>query len=530
MKPNLILYNAKIYTADSARLWVEAIACQDGRIVALGRSADLLELATPQTRRIDGQGKLVLPGLIDSHIHFLQYAIRRHQVNLFGVRDFAEVRRRVEVAVQQAAPGQWVQGWGWDENLWEVSPTAAHLDDLAPNTPVVLARMDMHTWWVNSAAMRQANLTAETPTPPESRIERDASGQPTGIFREWNAIALIEKHLPPPPQNLLKQWMQEAMAEANQLGLTGIHDQRVEWEGQQSWQLWQALRREEALTLRVHAHVAADYLPQLTELGLQAGLGDEQLWLGHAKTFVDGTLGSRTALMLEPFEGEPNNFGVVVTTVDELTEIAAQAQTAGFPLSIHAIGDKAVRQVIDVLSQYPPQFDIMPHRIEHVQVIHPDDLPRLAQHNLVASVQPVHLMTDWATADACWGKRARYTYAFRSLADNQARLSFGSDAPVAPVNPMLGLYAAVTRQDSLGQPPKGWYMAEWLTITEAIQGYTTAPAYVAGKSDRQGTLTVGKWADFIMTSHNIFAIPAPEIAQVEVELTVFDGRVVHQRG
>lgn len=526
MKPNLILHNANIYTVDSANPWAEAIACANGTIVAVGRDADILPLADAQTELIDGAGKLVLPGLIDSHAHFLQYAVRRHQVNLFGVRDFAEVCRLVQNAVETAPEGHWVQGWGWDENLWEVEPTAAHLDAIAPNTPVVLARMDMHTWWANSAAMRQANITAETPDPPESLIERDAQGHPNGLFREWSAIDLVARHLPEPDDDTLVQWLREAIAEANQLGLTSVHDQRVEWEGQQSWQLWQTLRRDGTLTLRVHANIAADYLSQLNTLGFQAGFGDDRLWMGHAKLFADGSLGSKTALMLDPFENEPDNVGIVVTPTETLADLARQAQTARFPLSVHAIGDKAVREVIDVLGQYP-STSLIPHRIEHVQVIHPDDLPRLKRHNLVASVQPVHIMTDWATADKHWGERSQYTYAFRSLLNHQTRLAFGSDAPVAPLNPLLGIYAAVTRQDDRHQPPNGWQPQEILTMNEAIYGYTMEPARLAGKAEQQGSITPGKWADFIMLSDNLFEIDPHDIPHVAIRLTVFNGQVVH---
>jgi predicted amidohydrolase YtcJ len=318
----------------------------------------------------------------------------------------------------------------------------------------------------------------------------------------------------------------------------------VQHEGRQTFRLFQALRRQGELNLRVHMNIAAEHLAEAAALGLQPGFGDERLWIGHLKAFADGTMGSRTARMIEPFEGEPDNYGLLVTPADALWELAVQAKRAGFPLSVHAIGDLAVREVVDVLSELPSgeqgsrgaggqggeKFSPagFPHRIEHVQIIHPDDLPRLSQFGIVASVQPVHLLTDWPTADRVWGKRSRYAYAFRSLLERGTRLALGSDAPVAPLNPMLGIYAAVTRQDERGQPANGWYPEERLTVAEAIHGYTMGPAYLAGKQAVQGSITPGKWADMVVLSRNLFEIPPEEIAEATVDITVFDGQIVWQ--
>jgi hypothetical protein len=348
---------------------------------------------------------------------------------------------------------------------------------------------------------------------------------------------------------MLQTWLKEAIAEAHRLGLTGIHDQRVQREGRRTFRLFQALRRQGELNLRVHMNIAIEHLAEAAALGLQPGFGDERLWIGHLKAFADGTMGSRTAWMLEPFEGEPANYGLAVIPVEVLWELASQAQRAGFPLSVHAIGDRAVREVLDVLSELPSTEPVsdrlspavsspsqgevgrgLPHRIEHVQLIHPDDLPRLAQAGIVASVQPVHLLTDWPTADKVWGQRARYAYAFRSLLNHATRLAFGSDAPVAPLNPMLGIHAAVTRQDKHYQPPAGWYPEERLSVAEAIHGYTIGPAYLAGKQQVQGSIRPGKWADMIVLSQNLFEIPTEEIGGTTVNLTVFDGQVVYSDG
>ena len=532
---DLLLTNARVYTVDPAQPWAEAVACRDGRIVAVGRAADLETLAGPATRRIDCGGRLVLPGLTDAHVHTLAYAIRRRQVSLFGLTDLAAVRQRLAAAVAAAAPGEWVLGWGWDSNRWDEQPTAALLDAIAPAHPVALARMDMHTWWVNSRTLAIAGVTAETPDPPDSAIGRDAAGRPNGLFSEWNAIALIERHAPQPDTAALANWLAETVAEANRLGLTGVHDQRVEREGAESLRLFQALRREGRLTLRVHANVAADYLAEAAALGVQSGFGDDTLWLGHVKAFADGAMGSRTAAMLAPYEGEPDNSGIVVTSSDKLWSIIVAAGQAGFPMSVHAIGDRAVREVLDVMGEWAAAREAaarlpMPQRIEHVQLIHPDDLGRLAEHGIVASAQPVHLQSDWRTADRVWGARARTTYAFRALLDRGTALAFGSDAPVAPLNPLLGIHAAVTRQDEAGQPAGGWYPAERLSVAEAIAGYTLGPARLSGKADRLGSITPGKYADLVVLSHDLFAIEPAAIPEASVWLTVFDGRVVYEKG
>lgn len=533
MTADLILTHARIYTLDGARPWAEAVACRDGRILAVGSDAGIRALVGPETRVIDCGGRLVLPGLTDAHVHFLQYAMRRKQVSLFGLTDPADVRERVAAAVAAAAPGEWVIGWGWDSYQWNTQPTAALIDDLSPDNPVVLARMDMHTWWANSRAMEQAGISAGTPDPIEASIGRYPDGRPTGLFSEWNAIDLIERHMPRPDAAALSIMLQEAIAEAHRLGLTGIHDQRVEREGAESLRLFQTLRRAGQLALRVHANVAADFLPEAVQLGLESGFGDDILWLGHVKAFADGTMGSATAHMLEPFEDRPDNRGIVVTPTDELWRLIVDAGTAGFPISVHAIGDRAVREVLDVMSEWTVSRAggsnlSMPQRIEHVQVIHPDDLGRLAPAGIVASVQPVHLRTDWRTADRVWGGRARYAYAFRSLLDRGTALAFGSDAPVAPLNPMLGIHAAVTREDGGGEPAGGWYPAERLTVTEAIEGYTLAPARLSGKADRFGSITPGKYADLVVLSQNLFEVDPAAIPATTTWLTVFDGRVVYE--
>lgn len=534
MYAEMILTNGRVYTGDPLEPWVEALACDNGRLIMVGTNAEALALADEKTRRFDANGRLVLPGLIDAHIHFLQVAIRKQQVPLFGVTDFAEVRRRIESAVQDAKPGQWVQGWGYDAHDWDgVEPGAALLNEIAPETPVVLAQMDMHSWWVNSAAMRACGIDANTPDLPNSTIERDANGNPVGIFREWNAINLVRQHVPEPDEETLYEWLQEALNEAHALGFTGIHDQRVEHEGAQSFRLWQRLEREAVLKIRVHMHIAADFLNEALTLGLRAGFGSERLWVGHAKAFADGAMGSHTARMIEPYEGEPDNLGIVVKSPDDLWTFVQKAGEAGFPMCVHAIGDQAVRDVLSIFEEHLTtpggQALTMPHRIEHVQVMKPDDLPKFNNRGIVASMQPYHLMTDWRTANKIWGARTQYSFPMRSILDQGGTLAFGSDAPVAPMDPMAAIYAAVTRKDSDGQPEGGWQPQEALTVAEAVEAYTLGPAIVSGKTALQGTLAPGKWADFVVLSNNIFEIEPEQILETRVDVTVFASEIVYHR-
>ncbi len=530
---DLILTNGRVYTQDPTQLWAEAVACRDGRIVAVGSATDIRALAGAGTRVIDCGGRLILPGLTDAHVHFLAYATRRNQVSLFGLTDAADVRRRLADAVGRAAPGEWVIGWGWDSHRWDVAPTAALLDDISPDHPVALTRMDMHSLWANSRAMAVAGVTTETPDPVEAHIGRDVDGRPTGLFSEWNAMGLIERHIPQPSDGTLLAWFSETITALHQLGITGIHDQRIENEGARSLRLFQTLHRAGELSLRVHSNIAADYLDEAARLGLQPGFGDDTLWLGHMKAFADGAMGSGTAHMLAPYEGQPDNTGIVVTPPDELWALINRAAEAGFPMSVHAIGDRAVREVLDVMGEWQTTRGAaahlpMPQRIEHVQVMHPADLDRLGRHAIVASVQPVHLQSDWRTADRVWGERGRYAYAFRSLLDRGTPLAFGSDAPVAPPDPMPNIYAAVTRRDGRGEPAGGWYPEERLTVAEAIEAYTLGPARLSGKADRFGAVAPGRYADLVVLSHNLFAIDPAEIPHTTAWLTVFNGRVVHE--
>jgi predicted amidohydrolase YtcJ len=531
--PDLILYRGKLTTQDPDFPQATAVAVRGGRILAVGDDAGVRALARSHTRQIDLDGRRVLPGLTDAHFHFYEWALARRGLSLAGTTSLAEVREYVHQAVQRADPGQWILGQGWNQDTWPHArlPGRTDLDDLSPDNPVILWRTDLHLAWVNSRALQAAGISADTPDPEMGIIERDEGGQPTGILREL-AINRVRQVIPPPTAEETDEAMRQAMADVHQLGLTGVHDMRIMGgeDGPPAFRAWQRLRVREELGLRVWMMLPGERLDAAIALGLRTGFGDDILRVGGIKLFSDGATGPRTAWMLEPFADDGT--GLPLTPMREIAEIVSRAHQSGISTAIHAIGDRAVRELLDVFTQVLPcqkeaVGPLAPHRIEHVQHSHPADLKRLAALGLVASVQPIHAADDMAMIDKACGERARWAYAFRDLLDAGTVLALGSDCPVASPNPFWGIHAAVTRQRQDGSPAGGWYPAQRLTVVEAVRGYTLGPAYASGQVARQGSLTPGKLADLIVLDRDIFAIPPEDIPDTQVCLTVFDGRIVY---
>lgn len=542
--PTLILYNARIYTVEAKQPWGQAVAINNGRILAVGDNEAMLALAGPQTKTLDLDGKLVLPGLCDAHIHFYNWSLSQQTVQLADCQSKAEMLQRIAQRTAVAQPGSWITGQGWNESRWgETSfPTADDLDTVTGvDHPAIFWRSDMHGAVVNRAAMRVAGVSAETPDPPGGVIERDAGRQPTGVFKEL-AIGLIASHIPTTTGAELERALLDGMKRLHRLGVTAIHDQRMKDhdEGPRALAAYQRLERAGQLRLRVNCNIAAHDLPHLAALGLHSGFGNDWLRLGHVKVFSDGSLGSRTAWMLHPFEkletGEADNFGMVVTPLAQMAREFRQAVEAGFPISVHAIGDRANRVVLDMFEELADSGlqPAIPHRIEHVQTIDPADLPRLAALGITASVQPIHCTDDMDTADLLLGSRGERMYRFRSLAESGALLALGSDAPVADANPFLGFHAALCRQrvERMGAPP--WYGGERLTLAEVIYGYTLGAAKAAGWEKVIGSIRPGKRADLIVLDRNLFDLAAQgvhgdEIAAISIVRTLFDGEIVYER-
>lgn len=540
MSATLVLSNGRIHTLDPHQPTATAIAIQNDTILAVGDDDAMRALLGPGGEEVDLNGRGVTPGLVDAHVHFQWYSLSLQQIDLFEVESLEEALRRVAAFLTKNPPGppphNWLRGRGWTQELWHERrfPTAAHLDKAAAHVPICLQHKSGHAAWVNSRALHLAGIDKHTPDPPGGQIQRDQDGRPTGILFE-DAIKLITDQIPPPTTAQLVAAMRVAQQKCWRLGLTGLHD----FDQRDSFIALQMMRQNEELGLRVVKNLPVALLDHAVGVGLRSGFGDDWLRIGGVKIFADGALGPRTAAMLAPYEGEPDNYGIVVTDKEEIKEKVSQASAAGLSATIHAIGDRANHDVLDVYEavraeekERQESGDLDPasilhiprHRIEHVQVLHPDDLERLAELDVIASMQPTHATSDMEMADRYWGDRAKYSYAFRTMLETGATLTFGSDAPIEDIAPLPGLYAAVTRRRPNGAPgPDGWYPEQRLPLEEAVRAFTWGPAFTAGQEDRLGSLTPGKLADLTIYDRDIFALPSDELQEVQIAGTIIGG-------
>jgi len=497
----------------------DALWWRDGRVQGVGAARAIDRQAPRHLPRFDYPEALITPGFVDGHTHFARWAMGRRQVRLAGARTRSEAVARVAAG----APSQgWVIGHGWDANGW-TDPPDRHALDLVHASPVYLDSLDVHAAWVNSAALAVARITRETPDPPGGRIVRDGAGEPTGLLLE-RAVELVAKVAPAPSSQVLDEAMREAQAEAHRLGVTGIHDV----EDERAWRSFRRLEQSGELRLRVLFQPPVASLPDLIRRGARSGAGTAWLGMGGVKLFLDGSLGSRTAWMLEPYEGSRDR-GMPIAGEHEAREAMRTAAANGIAVTVHAIGDAAVRRALDLLDGLPRVA--LPHRIEHLQCIHPADLARAARSGVVASMQPAHLLTDIPLVDRHWGGRGRGAYAFRSLLQRGTAVVFGSDVPVASIDPREGVYAALERKGFDGAPRMGWRPEEKIGFEEVVRGYTTAAAHASGTSRRLGTLRCGAEADLVAWAVD----PAVERGDGEAfrsgraVLTVVGGRPVMHR-
>ncbi|MHB0856910.1 MAG: amidohydrolase [Anaerolineae bacterium] len=529
MQADIVLYGGAVRTMDKARPRAEALAIRGDRIVAVGSSDEILPLAGNDTERIDLQGRTVIPGFEDAHVHFCGYGLALQRLDLSEAASREDAIVRVQQAVAAKHSGEWLEGGGWNHNVWPapVQPDRYDLDAVAPDVPVVLLSKDWHALWANSAALRAAGIGAQTPDPAGGQILRDARGEPTGILTE-NAQALIFSRVPEPSSETLRMAARRAMGEAARLGITAVHSA----EGPDAFAALAALDEGGVLSLRVWHHVPLAHLESAVDMGLRTGFGNERLCIGHVKMFADGALGSSTAEMLAPYEGRPGARGVVATETQVLYEAVRKAAQSGLASAIHAIGDAANRRALDVFERVMREGlgQGLRQRIEHVQLLAPEDIPRFARLGILASMQPIHATQDMDMADRQWGSRARYAYAWASLLRTGARLAFGTDCPIESLDPLPNLYAAVTRRQATGRPAGGWYPEEKVTLQDALYAYTQGSAWAAGQEHCRGSLTPGKLADVVVLSLVIRDEEPEALLDARVEMSLLGGRIVHRSG
>lgn len=528
MEPTLVIVNGNIYTMDDRRPKAEAVAVYGSRIIAVGENAEVKGMIGPTTRVVDLQGKTVIPGITDSHVHFVSYALRAQEVNLDGAPSLKEALRRVEEGVERAKPGEWVVGGGWDKNLWDGGgfPSKESLDGVSATNPVALMSKDGHTLWVNSLALSRASITRQTRNPEGGEVERTPNtGEATGILKE-NAVHLVESVVPEPTVERIEKALKPAIETAYTLGITSIHVP----EGKLAFQAFQRLLVKEELGLRVFMMIPAESLDAAVKVGLVTGFGNEKLRMGALKLFADGALGSQTAAMLEPYEGDLKNLGVIVTSKEKMRMLMAKASTHGLGVAVHAIGDRANRMVLDLIEERHAADSgrRTRYRVEHAQHINPIDVERFGKQGVIASIQPTHIALDMDTVERYLGRRSREAYPLRTLLDTGTKLAFGSDGPVMSLDPLLGIYTAVTRRRANGYPPRGWHPEERITVMEAVRAYTLDAAYASGEERIKGSIERGKLADLVVLSRNIFEVSEEKILGTRVEMTVFDGEIVYE--
>jgi predicted amidohydrolase YtcJ len=526
----LIVTNAKIWTVDADHPKAEAVAVLGDRILAVGSNAEIESLRDAHTRVIDAGGKLLLPGFNDAHVHFVSGGLQLDSVQLNDVTNPEEFVRRIAEQAKKTPKGEWIQNGDWDETKWpgSVLPTKELIDPVTPDNPVFVSRYDGHSALANSLALKLAGVTAQTPDPAGGTIVRDAQGNPTGDLKDA-ATDLVYKVIPPLPHDQRIRAVKRALENAASVGVTSVQNMDPDYADVAAYD---ELLQSGELTTRIYAAPLITQVDDQVKLGVRHAFGGPYLRIGAVKAFADGSLGSRTAYFFEPFLDEPGNHGLLA---DEMHPISLmhdrmmKADAAGLQICTHAIGDQAISIILDLYSDIAQQHGPADRRfrIEHAQHMAAKDFSRFAQLGVIASVQPYHAIDDGRWAEARIGHdRASRTYAFRTFLDNGVRLAFGTDWDVAPLNPMLGLYAAVTRATLDGKNPNGWFPEQKLTVQEAVQAYTMGSAYAEFQEKEKGSITPGKLADMVLVSDDIFAINPVKIRDVKVLKTIVGGRVV----
>lgn len=549
---SMLLYNGKIFTADENFSLAEAVAIDGERIVAVGASKDL-QAKYKAVKEIDLKGRLVTPGFNDAHVHFLRGALSLLNVDLTGVKSVEEATAKIAAKAKETKQGEWIIGRGWDHTLWGGKfPTRKDLDAVAPNNPVFLVRVDGHVGWANSKAIELAKIDKTTKNPEGGEIERDSSGETTGILKETSQ-SLVSNLIPEPTAEQMNKGMILALDMARKYGITSVQDNS----GFETTKIYREFLKSDKLTVRVSEW--QNFEDSVEELKRQreefASFKDNpaRLKLGAVKGYVDGTLGSKTASMLAPFSDDANNSGIPRRSQEELTKMIVERDAAGFQITLHAIGDKANRMALDGFNQIvevnvinlsrltnipPSQFDDLirkigdkkRHRIEHAQVVNPSDFKRFEELGIIASMQPSHAISDKRWAESRLGEyRVLGAYAWHLMKSYNVHVPFGTDFPVENINPYRTLYAAVSRQDEEGDPLGGWQPQEKLSIAEAIRCHTFESAYAEFMEKEKGEIKPGMLADLIVHSKDLTIIEPKEILTTEPIYTIFNGKIIYEK-
>jgi predicted amidohydrolase YtcJ len=531
--PDLVLHNAKIYTVDARNSVAEAVAISGERILRVGRNADVLRLRGTSTRVIDARGATIVPGFHDAHAHVVGLGASLQDVDLRGTRSFEEVVGRVRRRLTNARPGEWIVGRGWDQNDWAEKewPTHDLLSAASPDNPVYLTRVDGHAGLANRKAMEQAGVDQSTVDPPGGRILRAENGQPTGVLID-EAETLVTSAVPRVGREQLEDQILLADRELRRVGITTVHDAGADGQTVEAYK-----RLIEAGRIKTRLYVMLrGTLRELTpffERGPSTGIANHRLAVRAVKIYADGALGSRGAALLEPYSDEPATSGLLTTPPNELYGQTVAASKAGFQVAIHAIGDRANRQVLDLFERVQREVQgarALRMRVEHAQILDMAEIPRFARLGVIASMQPTHATSDmpWAAVRIGDARVDEGGYVWRKLLDSGAVIASGSDFPVEDANPVLGFYAAVTRQDSSGKPDDGWTPRQRMTRDEALASFTRHAAYAAFAEMLTGSIESGKLADLLVLSKDVMRVSPRDILTTTVRMTIVGGEIVYE--
>ena len=530
---DLIITNASVYTVDPAQPRAEAVAVIGSRIVAVGSVSEIDAWRGPDTKVIDARGRLVLPGFNDAHVHFMTGGLQLDSVELKDAQSPQEFADRIAKFAARAPKGEWITGGDWDEEKWNPPhlPTKELVDPVTPNTPVFVTRYDGHESLANSFVLKLAGVSKDTPDPPGGTIVRDDQGNPTGVLKDA-AQNYVYKVMPPLTHQRRLRAAKRALAYAAQLGVTSVQDMDPDLE---DIAVYSELQEKGELTARMYEAPLIPYVDDQVKLGLRHAWGSHTLRLGALKAFADGSLGSTTAYFFQPYADAPNTRGLLnedMIPLSKMRDRLMKGDAAGLQICFHAIGDAAISTVLDLFTGVEKAHGPADRRwrIEHAQHMAPKDFDRFAQLHVIASVQPYHAIDDGRWAERRIGpERIKTTYAFRTFLDHGVRLAFGTDWTVAPLNPMLTLYAAVTRRTLDDKNPNGWLPEQKLTLAEAIEAYTMGSAYAEFQDQVKGSITAGKLADMVIVSDDLFKMDPKTIRDAQVDLTIMGGKVVWNR-